>query len=129
MHALITKFFSRALAKENQALEVWKSQFIELFSLIGFLTFFITGWIPNKQYNPLVLMWAGVCFAVLGLAFRRGLNWFWAVNLIMLVASCLLLYLIFGLLLILACAFNYLFYMTIEPCHKFVGFPCWLLSL
>jgi len=95
MHALITKFFPRALAKENQAIEVWKSQFIELFSLIGFLTCFITGWIPNKQYNPLVLMWAGVCFAVLGLAFRRGLNWFWAVNLIMLVASCLLLYLIF----------------------------------
>ena len=95
MHALITKFFSRALAKENQALEVWKSQFIELFSLIGFFTCFITGWIPNQQYNPLVLMWAGVCFAVLGLAFRRGLNWFWAVNLIMLVASCLLLYLIF----------------------------------
>ena len=95
MHALITKFFPRTWVKENQSIELWKSQFIELFSLIGFLTCFITGWIPNSQYNALVLMLAGVCFAVLGLAFRRGLNWFWTVNLIMLVASCLLLYLIF----------------------------------
>ena len=110
MHALITKFFPRALAKENQAIEVWKSQFIELFSLIGFLTCFITGWIPNKQYNPLVLMWAGVCFAVLGLAFRRGLNWFWAVNLIMLVASCLLLYLLVDASFLLVKDLPYVFF-------------------
>ena len=78
----------------NHALAVWKRQFIELFSLIGFLTCFITGWIPNSQYSTLVLLFAGACFAILGLAFKKGLNWFWAVNLIMLVASCLLLYLI-----------------------------------
>ena len=95
MHAFIPKFFLSASLNDNLTLEVWKRQFIELFSLIGFLTCFITGWIPNSQYNSLVLLFAGACFAVLGLAFRRGLNWFWVVNLIMLVASGLLVYLIF----------------------------------
>jgi len=95
MHAFFSNFFHHARVNNNHALAVWKRQFIELFSLIGFLTCFITGWIPNSQYNTLVLQFAGACFAVLGLAFRRGLNWFWAVNLTMLVASCLLLYLIF----------------------------------
>ena len=95
MHAFFSNFFHHARVNHNHALAVWKRQFIELFSLIGFLTCFITGWIPNSQYNTLVLQFAGACFAVLGLAFRRGLNWFWAVNLTMLVASCLLLYLIF----------------------------------
>ncbi len=95
MHAFIPKNFFNASVNDNHVLEVWKRQFIELFSLIGFLTCLITGLIPNSQYNTLVLLFAGACFAVLGLAFRRGLNWFWAVNLIMLVASSLLLYLIF----------------------------------
>ena len=95
MHAFIPKNFFNASVNDNHVLEVWKRQFIELFSLIGFLTCLITGLIPNSQYNTLVLLLAGACFAVLGLAFRRGLNWFWAVNLIMLVASSLLLYLIF----------------------------------
>lgn len=95
MHAFIPKKFFNASVNDNHVLEVWKRQFIELFSLIGFLTCLITGLIPNSQYNTLVLLFAGACFAVLGLAFRRGLNWFWAVNLIMLVASSLLLYLIF----------------------------------
>ena len=95
MHAFLLNLFPQASVNDNDAIAVWKSQFIELFSLIGFLTCFITGLIPNSQYNTLVLLFAGACFAVLGLAFRRGLNWFWAVNLIMLVASCLLLYLIF----------------------------------
>ena len=95
MHAFIPKNFLNASVNDNHVLEVWKRQFIELFSLIGFLTCFITGWIPNSQYDTLVLLFAGACFAVLGLAFRRGLNWLWVVNLIMLVASCLLLYLIF----------------------------------
>lgn len=95
MHALFTNLFLQASVNDNGALEAWKRQFIELFSLIGFLTCFITGLIPNSQYNTLVLLLAGACFAVLGIAFRRGLNWFWAVNLIMLVASCLLLHLIF----------------------------------
>jgi hypothetical protein len=95
MHALFTNLFLQASVNDNGALAAWKRQFIELFSLIGFLTCFITGLIPNSQYNTLVLLLAGACFAVLGIAFRRGLNWFWAVNLIMLVASCLLLHLIF----------------------------------
>jgi len=95
MHAFFTNLFPQASVNDNDALAAWKRQFIELFSLIGFLTCLITGFIPNSQYNTLVLLFAGACFAVLGLAFRRGLNWFWAVNLIMLVASSLLLYLIF----------------------------------
>ena len=95
MHAFFTNLFPQASVNDNDALAGWKRQFIELFSLIGFLTCFITGLIPNSQYNTLVLLFAGACFAVLGIAFRRGLNWFWAVNLIMLVASSLLLYLIF----------------------------------
>jgi hypothetical protein len=62
MYAFFTNLFPQASVNDNDALVAWKRQFIELFSLIGFLTCFITGLIPNSQYNTLVLLFAGACF-------------------------------------------------------------------
>ncbi|NDI18738.1 MAG: sensor histidine kinase, partial [Actinobacteria bacterium] len=55
---------------------------------------FITAWIPNGQYNAAMLFSASACFVMLWAAFKRGMRYVWVVNLLMLVSSLLLIYLI-----------------------------------
>lgn len=80
---------------KNHTEEGWKRVFIELFSLLGASVCFITAFIPNIQYNAQMLFSAAASFLFLWLAYRRGLPLVWTVNLTMLIATVLLIYLIF----------------------------------
>ena len=94
MSKLLLNPFLHLLDKKSHTEEAWKHVFIELFSLIGALVCFTTGWIPNSHYQASVLFSGAACFAALWMAFKRGLGFVWVVNLLMLIASLLLIYLI-----------------------------------
>ena len=94
MRSLLQNPFFQLFSADSHTEDTWKLVFVELFSLLGILVCFITGWIPNSHYNANILFVGAGSYALLWIAFKRGLSLVWTVNLMVLIANALLMYLI-----------------------------------
>ncbi len=94
MRSLLKNPFFQLFSADSDTEGTWKLLFVELFSLLGILVSFITGWIPNSNYNANILFAGAGSYALIWLAFKRGLPLVWTVNLMVLIANVLLMYLI-----------------------------------
>jgi hypothetical protein len=94
MRSLLKNPFFQLFSADSHAEGTWKLLFVELFSLLGILVSFITGFIPNSYYNANILFAGAGSYALIWLAFKRGLPLAWTVNLLVLIANALLMYLI-----------------------------------